>query len=726
MSTAWLVDTFGHHPQMPQLLKKAGYTSFWFSRGVTGVDHPSEFLWEGIDGTQIPAFWLPHSYGMMYGSPKELPAFRDFVKGRFAMLTPNSRGPDRVGPAGVDVCEPEEHLVALIEAFNTQPDAPFAMRLAVPTDFEAVAAQRAERPVFKGELNPIFQGTYSSRIELKQRMRVMERLLTAAEKLGVLSAWLGTPADDRDTWRAWEPVLFNETHDLSSGVMTDHVYEDTVRGYDYSRRLADELIEARWGALAAKIDTRGAGVPVVVFNTLGWTRSDVAETDLAFVEGEAAKGVALADPEGHAVPIQILEASRYADGGLRTAKVAFLAREVPALGFGTYRATPTPDAGAAESKPTGGNTLENDTCRLTVDLATGAMTGLTVKQKDGDWEAVDGVANVVARATDRGDLWELYKGLDGGSKVAMTTKQAVPKRGEAKFSDESKGEPGVVRSGPVFSEFRVSHPFENGSFATTVRVVAGLRRVEFLTALVNNEKFVRYQALFPTTIQGGKTVHEIPFGAVERPGGVEFPAQTWADYGDGKRGVALLNVGLPGNLATDGTLMVSLLRAHTLGAYGFGGGYEPGMSSESGMQLGKERTMRYAVVPHAGDWREAGITREGAEFNNPLICRKVASHPGILPSRWGFLEVSAPNVAVSAMKPGPGETVVVRVYETTGKPAKAVTLATRARTVSAHEVDLMESEVREVDAKEGRLRFDLSPFEIKTFRLKLDAARAAP
>ena len=35
--------------------------------------------------------------------------------------------------------------------------------------------------------------------------------------------------------------------------------------------------------------------------------------------------------------------------------------------------------------------------------------------------------------------------------------------------------------------------------------------------------------------------------------------------GDGRRGLALLNVGLPGNLTTDGTMMISLLRAHTLG-----------------------------------------------------------------------------------------------------------------------------------------------------------------
>ena len=60
--------------------------------------------------------------------------------------------------------------------------------------------------MFKGELNPIFQGAYSSRIELKQRTREIERLLTTGEKLGVLAHWLGAPPNDRVLWQAWEPA----------------------------------------------------------------------------------------------------------------------------------------------------------------------------------------------------------------------------------------------------------------------------------------------------------------------------------------------------------------------------------------------------------------------------------------------------------------------------------------------------------------------------------------
>ena len=59
VTVGWGLDTFGHHAQMPQLLKLAGYQSYWFQRGVPGNETPSEFLWQGVDGTKIPAFWLP-------------------------------------------------------------------------------------------------------------------------------------------------------------------------------------------------------------------------------------------------------------------------------------------------------------------------------------------------------------------------------------------------------------------------------------------------------------------------------------------------------------------------------------------------------------------------------------------------------------------------------------------------------------------------------------------
>ena len=81
VTVGWQLDTFGHHPQMPQLMKLGGYKSFWIVRGMKDGNTPSEFLWEGIDGSRIPAFW--YSYGEGYGSPTTLPGFTQFMKDRF-------------------------------------------------------------------------------------------------------------------------------------------------------------------------------------------------------------------------------------------------------------------------------------------------------------------------------------------------------------------------------------------------------------------------------------------------------------------------------------------------------------------------------------------------------------------------------------------------------------------------------------------------------------------
>src|SRR2546421_4947040 len=228
-------------------------------------------------------------------------------------------------------------------AFNGQPDAPFPIRPAVPSEFAGIVARRAHQPVVTNDFNPIFQGTYSSRIELKQATRRIERLLVTAEKLAALAAWLGTPSDeprsnrreeahskirnpkseirtnqsfltsaatdDSMLWRAWEPVLFNQTHDLASGVMTDHVYEDTVRSYDFSQRLADEIIASRWDTISGQIDTRGEGIAVIVFNSLGWVRTDLAEIKVGVAQ-RGVRNLRLVDASGNSMPLQVLQTER--------------------------------------------------------------------------------------------------------------------------------------------------------------------------------------------------------------------------------------------------------------------------------------------------------------------------------------------------------------------------------------------------------------------------------
>jgi len=721
VTVGWQLDTFGHHAQMPQLLKLGGYKSFWFFRGVADMSTPSEFLWEGIDGSRTAAFWLPHGYAWAYGSPNSLPAFADFFNSRFDGLASHVRGRGRVGLDGADVTPPEEHVPALVDEFNRQADAPFELRLAVPTDFEAWVARLPDRPVVRGELNPVFQGTYSSRIELKQRTRELERLLTMAEKLGVLLHCLAKPADDEVVWRAWEPMLFNQAHDLMSGVMTERVYRDTIRGYDFSKRIADDEVQARLQSLSAAIDTQGEGIPIAVFNMLGWPRTDIAIANVGFSDGDV-MDLRLVGPDGRRAPVQVLSPERYSTGGLLRAEIAFVARDVPAMGHTVYRLIPLRSPPASAAAVPDEAVIENDHYRVEFDPAGGAMTRLLVKADN--WEALAGPANVVAREEDRGDLWELYRTLDGGSRIAMKDQHPPPEPGKAVFSNEQAGAAGTVSRGPVFSEFQVAHGFgKKGSFATTVRLYTELRRIDIRTRVVNDEQFVRYRVLFPTSIRDGQSVHEIPFGAIRRPAGIEFPAQNWIDYGDGRHGIALVNRGLPGNNVADGTMMLSLLRSTRIVAYGSaGGGYAAG--SDSSLELGNELTFDYALVPHAGDWREASVYRDGAEFNHPLVACTVVSHPGPLGKRWGFLEIAPQNVVVSALKPGPDGTAVLRVYEAAGEATPGAKIRLGAQLVAAEEVNLMEDPGPKLAVADNTLFVDLHPFEIKTIKFQLQPLKA--
>jgi len=712
VTVSWQLDTFGHHAQMPQLLKLAGYKSFWFFRGVSDWDVPSEFLWEGIDGSRIPAFWLPHGYAVTYGSPKSLPEFVEFFQQRFDLLAPFSRGAECVGPAGADVCLPEEHVSPLVEEFNRQPDAPFHLRLAVPTDFEATVAQRPNLPIITGELNPIFQGVYSSRIELKQRTRELERTLTTAEKLGVLLNYLGETTDNEILWRAWEPMLFNQAHDLMSGVMTDHVYEDTIRGYDYSQRVADEEVEARLRSYTSRVRTSGDGIPLVVFNPLGWRRTDVAIARVSFTD-DGITDAKLVDPDGQAVPMQLLRTDRYDNGALMQAEIAFVARDVPALGHCVYRLYPLSVAEPSQViEWKEGCCIENEHCRVQFDDA-GAM--LSLVDKSSGWDVLSGPGNVVAREEDHGDLWEPYRPLDGGSRIAMKEPHPAPQPGQGVLSSDQTDAPGKVRVGPVVSEFVVEHPFgEKGRFSTHVRLYSGMRRVDITTRIFNNDEFVRYRVLFPTSIADGRRVDEIPFGAVARPTGIEFPAQNWMDYSDGHRGIALLNRGLPGNNVSDGTLMLSLMRSTRIVAYGFGGGYEPGMTSDTGLELDRELSFDYALVPHAGDWRAARVYRDGLEFTHPLIAFTASAHDGPFPSRWSFLDVSHPNIVVSAMKPGEESGVALRLYEAAGEATRNVTIELPKDAVKVRELNLIEEPGEQAQVKDGSLRLCFAPFEIQT------------
>jgi len=75
------------------------------------------------------------------------------------------------------------------------------------------------------------------------------------------------------------------------------------------------------------------------------------------------------------------------------------------------------------------------------------------------------------------------------------------------------------------------------------------------------------------------------------------------------------------------------------------------MSSDTGLMMGADLEFDYALVPHEGDWRKAEYTATG--MNIIIRCcaaRQVFIQVSCL--RHGHVEVSGPNVVITALKPG--------------------------------------------------------------------------
>ncbi len=729
---AWTIDTFGRHPQIPQLMIKCGFDHDTFQRLMV-KDGPSEFYWQGIDGTRLFCHWMPASYAAFYGAPSNLHEFEKFAAQRIKRLEGHAVTSHLMAPAGADLLPVAPHLPEIVEAFNRSQDG-YELVLATPAEYfkavkeSALQGSSTDFPTVTYDLNPAFQGCYSARIDIKQWNRKLETLLVNTEKYEAIAQRLGKAVQDEGLWEAWRGVLFNQFHDIICGSHIDAVYNNTMDRFKVSLARADENLNASLQAITDQIDTSGEGVPVVVFNPLSWERSDIVECALAYSQPETFE-LAVHDAVGNMVPSDLLQVERYENGSIKRARILFIARNVPAFGYETFRVVPTtgeaPATDLTTSHPLGGplrfeldhGWLENAFYKLEFDLWTGVITSLF--DKVNQWEVLSEeqrIGNIVVKERDFGNFWQYNGPCKGDEFYPMEGRYPLPglNANAVDFAHTYLGD-GNIHQGKAMIEFTISHPFGTGQYATRVRLYAGIPRIDIQTTLVNNDERVRYRVAFPTSIKQGTITHEIPFGAIERPEG-EFPAQNWIDYSGEKYGLTLFNHGLPGNNVVDGVMMLSLLKCTALeGGYG---DMKLGPATQEGYEKGKTHIFDYALIPHRGDWRDAEAYRRGMEFNNPLIGWKPRKKLGSLAPKMSFIHLVGENVVLSAVKTCTGG-MIVRIYEAKGERADQVVLEPAWPVKTAFEVNLIEKEEKNLpfDGQHNQLSIALGPFEIKTIKL---------
>jgi alpha-mannosidase len=261
----------------------------------------------------------------------------------------------------------------------------------------------------------------------------------------------------------------------------------------------------------------------------------------------------------------------------------------------------------------------------------------------------------------------------------------------------------VERAGPLRAEVVFEHEIGSAShLVQTVRLDAGARRVEFHTEVEWRERHRMLKVAFPLGVHADRATYEMPFGHAERPthystladlARYEVPGHRWADLSEHGYGVALLNDGKYGHSAFGDTLRLSLLRATT----------SPDPEADQG-----HHRFAYALMPHAGGWREAGVVAEARRFNQPLLWAQGSAQPR------SYATVDDPNLVLDTIKRAEdGDALVVRLYEAHGARG-AASLRLGLPVKSAHFANLLEDQGEAARVDGDAIEVPYRPYEIVT------------
>src|SRR5882757_1611920 len=377
----WNPDSFGYNWQLPQIYKKSGMDTFvtqklMWAHEFTVFPHKL-FWWEAPDGSRLLTYF-PHDYAMGIDPVQLGKDVSVWVPAIYGTKPPASAEMMHLYGVGDHGGGPTRTMLDTATRW-TQPDVVFPnLQLSTATAFFADLQPKLANmnvPVWRDELYfEYHRGVFTTQAETKRRIRKTEELLLNAEKFSAISTRFGKayPSDDFD--RGWKDLLFDDFHDIFPGSGIAVNYLDAKRNLEDVGRVGEKILDASLEEIAANVNLKGSGVPVVVFNSLAWERDEVIETEVRLPE--AASSVEVVSASGKPVGSQVLSADR------RARRVRLLLKaSVPALGYSTYYVRAIAKAESTPALVQGrADILENEFVRLKVDGKTGCMTSLFDKR----------------------------------------------------------------------------------------------------------------------------------------------------------------------------------------------------------------------------------------------------------------------------------------------------------------------------------------------------------
>ena len=376
---------------------------------------------------------------------------------------------------------------------------------------------------------------------------------------------------------------------------------------------------------------------------IGLVYEDAARDHAAVLSGAeavAAGALAAIAGSGPTAPVNTIGADRAEvaerpDGGLTWV-------EAPSYGVGTAADSGPNVARATEQGE--GVVLENGLLRaeLTRDGRLASLAHLTAGR-----EALGAPANVFQLYDDRPTAYEAW--------------DVDP------FHLETARDAGTAESCAVIQAFglraQVELRYRIGTASTLrqlVRLDAGASRLEFHCEVDWRERRTMLKVLFPVAVHSSSATYQMQFGHAERPthfstshdlARYEVPGHRFADLSEHGFGVALLTDCKYGYSTLGGEMRISLLRSTSV----------PDPDADAG-----SHRFAYAVMPHAGGWREAGVVAEAARFATPLRWASGAGEPR------SWLSVDDPNLVLDTVKRAEdSDALLLRLYEAHGARGKA-------------------------------------------------------
>ncbi|MFQ5753238.1 MAG: hypothetical protein ACE5HI_14695 [bacterium] len=322
---AYASDSFGLNAQMPQIYKKSGYKWLVFRRGLPKLigRKVSEFIWQGIDGTQIISHWMP----MGYRAGLQLDEWEEAVQ-KLSNLAVTSHIFMPCGSGGVP---PQEDVSDKVARWN-QEHKDSKMIFATPREFfQNFEKEKGYLPTFQGELysadlENVFPDVVSSRISLKLSIKESENKLLLAEKLATLAMLQGKAYPAESMTAMWKKMLFLANHDVLPSCGIDEIYEEAWEYIADIQKISRQIMSESANFIVKERED-SEEFCVAVFNPYNWTVTDWVEKE--FNLGDSWFGEPGVMLNGTEIPSEIIDLNRRQNDSIQKVKLGFMATVRP-------------------------------------------------------------------------------------------------------------------------------------------------------------------------------------------------------------------------------------------------------------------------------------------------------------------------------------------------------------------------------------------------------------